>query len=146
VLACRTPGQLLQSNGLGHMGYAIPAAVGAALATGKTTIAMLGDGCALMSLGELAVVAEHTLPIVTIVLVDDDLALIDLKQNKMKMRREAVGFRSPDFAAIARGFGLGAETVTTIDAFDAALAAALASGRPQVIAAQVDPAEYWEQM
>lgn len=146
VLACHTPGQLLQSNGLGHMGYAIPAAIGASIATGRTSIAMLGDGCALMSLGELAVVAERQLPIVTVVLVDDDLALIDLKQDKMKMRREAVGFRSPDFAAIARGFGIAATPVADLAAFDAALEAALAAGQPHLIAAQVDPAEYWDQM
>jgi acetolactate synthase I/II/III large subunit len=146
VLQCKTPGQLLQSNGLGHMGYAIPAAIGAALASKKSVIAMLGDGCALMSLGELALVAETQLPIVTVILVDNDLALIDVKQNKMKMARQGVGFVAPDFEAIAKGFGLAATKVDTIKAFDAALETALASGKPHVIAAHVDPAEYWEQM
>jgi acetolactate synthase I/II/III large subunit len=146
VLQCKTPGQLLQSNGLGHMGYAIPAAIGAALAAQKPVIAMLGDGCALMSLGELALVAERQCPIVSIILVDNDLALIDLKQDKLKMARQAVGFASPDFGLLARGFGLAASDVSGIAEFEAALDAALASGRPHVIAAKVDPAEYWEQM
>ncbi len=146
VLQCQVPGQLLQSNGLGHMGYAIPAAVGAGLASGKPVIAMLGDGCALMSLGELGLLAEKQLPIVTIILVDNDLALIDLKQNKMSMTRQGVGFQAPDFAAIAKGFGLAATTVSDITAFDRVLVAALAAGQPHVIAAKVDPQEYWEQM
>jgi acetolactate synthase I/II/III large subunit len=146
VLQCHTPGQLLQSNGLGHMGYAIPAAIGAALASAKPVIAMLGDGCALMSLGELGLLAEQPLPVVTIILVDNDLALIDLKQNKMKMARQGVAFQSPDFAAIAAGFGLAASTVLDVAAFELALTAALQSGKPHVIAAIVDPQEYWEQM
>lgn len=146
VLQCKTPGQLLQSNGLGHMGYAIPAAIGAGLATQKPVIAMLGDGCALMSLGELALVAELQLPIVTVILVDNDLALIDLKQSKMKMDRQGVGFVAPNFEALAKGFGLAASSVDSIAAFERALDGALSSGKPHVIAANVDPAEYWEQM
>lgn len=146
VIQCVTPGQLLQSNGLGHMGYAIPAAIGAWRADAKPVIAMLGDGCALMSLGELALVAELQASIVTIILVDDDLALIDLKQDKLAMKRQGVGFTSPDFAALARGFGLAASDVSTLSDFEAALATAMASGKPHVIAAKVDPAEYWEQM
>ena len=128
------------------MGYAIPAAIGATLASRKPVVAMLGDGCALMSLGELAVVVELDLPVVTVVLVDDDLALIDLKQSKMSMTRQAVGFRSPDFSAIAQGFGMPSTTVDDTVSFDKALAAAMASGKPHLIAAKVDPAEYWDQM
>lgn len=146
VIACRTPGQLLQSNGLGCMGYAIPSAIGASLATGRQTIAMLGDGCALMSLGEFAVVAELGLPIVSVILVDDDLALIDLKQSKLKMARQGVGFRAPDFSEIARGIGIAATRVTSIAAFETCLDAALRVGTPYVIEALVDPTEYWDQM
>jgi acetolactate synthase I/II/III large subunit len=147
VVQCLTPGQLLQSNGLGCMGYAIPSAIGAALAApDKPVLAMLGDGSALMSLGELAVVAELDLPVVCVIINDDDLALIDLKQSKMNMTRQGVGFKSPQFAQLARGFGLAASRVSSIDAFDAGLAEALSSKRPAVIEALCDPSEYWEQM
>ncbi len=146
VIQCRIPGQLLQSNGLGCMGYAIPAAIGATLASGRQTVAMLGDGCALMSLGELAVIAERRLPIVSIILNDGDLALIDLKQSKMNMKRQGVGFRSPDFAAVAAGFGIEARRVSDIAAFEACFVDALKLGGPYVIEAMVDPAEYWDQM
>ena len=147
VVQCLTPGQLLQSNGLGCMGYAIPSAIGAALVTdGKPVLAMLGDGSALMSLGELAVVAELDLPIVTVIINDDDLALIDLKQSKMNMTRQGVRFKSPQFAELARGFGIAASRVTSIEAFDVALAEALSTKRPAVIEALCDPSEYWEQM
>lgn len=147
VLNCVTPGQLLQSNGLGCMGFAIPAAIGASLAApGRQVMAMLGDGCALMSLGELALLAELGSPVIAIVLNDDSLALIDLKQEKLALARQGVTFASPNFAEIAKGFGIGAERVASISDFERALDAALGQTRPMLIEALVDPAEYREQM
>ena len=147
VLQCRTPGQLMQSNGLGCMGYAVPAAIAAQLVhPERTVVAMLGDGCMLMTQGELALAAERNLPLVVVVLNDAALALIKLKQSKMNMTPRATDFRSPDFAQIAEGFGAKGVRVDTIAAFGHALAEAVASRRFTLIDAQVDPAEYWEQM
>ena len=147
VLQCRTPGQLMQSNGLGCMGYAVPAAIAAQLVhPERPVIAMLGDGCMLMTQGELALAAERELPIVVVVLNDAALALIKLKQSKMNMSPRATDFRSPDFARIAEGFGAKGVRVDTIKAFSQALAEAVASRRFTLIDAQVDPSEYWQQM
>lgn len=171
VIRCRTPGQLLQSNGLGCMGYALPAAIGAQLVhPEKPVVAMLGDGCMLMSQGELAVAAERNLPIVVVVLNDASLSLIKLKQSKMNLAPKAASgvrngtasgvlngttsgvpysstdFVSPRFDLIAEGFGAKGVRVDTLAAFDAALREAVASRRFTVIDCLVDPAEYWEQM
>jgi len=147
VIRCRQPGQLLQSNGLGCMGYAIPAAIGAHLAApDKPVIALLGDGCALMSLGEIALAAELDAPLIIIVLNDDRLALIDLKQNKLQMERRAVAFDSPRFDTLAQGFGASGIAVDTLAGFTAALEQALSTRQLTIIDAKVDPAEYWEQM
>src|SRR5258706_7182312 len=124
VIECLTPGQLIQSNGLGCMGYAIPAAVGASLAApGKSVVAMLGDGCALMSLGEIPLVAKLQLPVTMIVLNDASLALIELKQAKLQLGHRGVTFKSPDFAMLARGFGIEGQRVSTLRAFEERLAA-----------------------
>src|SRR3546814_8915059 len=86
TVKCKSPGQLLQSNGLGCMGYAVPAAIGAQLcAPDKPVVALVGDGCMLMTAGELAVAAEHDLPLVVVVLNDAALTLIKLKQSTMQM-------------------------------------------------------------
>jgi len=147
VLQCRTPGQLMQSNGLGCMGYAVPAAIAAQLVhPERTVVAMLGDGCMLMTQGELALAAERNLPLVVVVLNDSALALIKLKQSKMNMAPRATDFRSPDFAKIAEGFGAKGVRVESIEAFGKALADAVKSRQFTLIDAQVDPAEYWEQM
>ena len=154
VIRCRTPGQLLQSNGLGCMGYAVPAAIGAQLVhPDKPVVAMLGDGGMLMTQGELAVAAERKLPIVVVVLNDASLSLIKLKQSKMNLAPKGAAlpysstdFVSPRFDLIAQGFGAHGVRVDSIAAFDDALRAAVASRRFSVIDAMVDPAEYWEQM
>lgn len=147
AVLCRMPGQLLQSNGLCHMGYALPAAIGAALARpGRPVVALIGDGSLLMSLGDLAVAAEYDLPIVVVVLDDQALALIKLKQAKMQMAPRAVDFAGPRFDLLAQGFGAVGLRVETQAAFEDAFDAALASRKLTVIDAMVDPSEYWDQM
>ena len=129
------------------MGYAVPAAIAAQLVHPEhTVVAMLGDGCMLMTQGELAVAAEHHLPLIIIVLNDATLSLIALKQDKMGMIARGVDFRPPDFAAIARGFGAEAVQVHSLDEFEVAFDAALAARTLTVIEAIVDPTEYWDQM
>ena len=147
VIRCRVPGQLLQSNGLGCMGYALPAAIGAQLVhPDRPVVAMLGDGCMLMTQGELAVAAERRLPLVLVVLNDASLSLIKLKQSKMNLAARATDFDSPRFDIIAQGFGATGVRVNSIAAFEQVLREAVASRRFTVIDAEVDPSEYWEQM
>jgi acetolactate synthase-1/2/3 large subunit len=147
VVRCREPGQLIQSNGLCCMGYAVPAAIGAQLVhPEKMVVALVGDGCMLMSLGELAIAAERGLPIVVVVLDDGALSLIKLKQAKLQMAPRAVDFAAPRFAAIGAGFGAATARVETIEDFAEALRQAVAGRRFTVIDAVIDPAEYMEQM
>ena len=147
AVKCRVPGQLMQSNGLGCMGYAVPAAIGAQLVhPGRPVVTLLGDGCMLMTQGELALAAERDLPIVVVVLNDGALSLIKLKQAKMQMTPRAVDFASPRFDIIGQGFGAGAHRVETLAEFASTLRGAISNRRFTVIDALVDPAEYMEQM
>jgi len=147
AIQCSRPGQLVQSNGLCCMGYAIPAAIGAQLAyPEQTVVAMLGDGCTLMSLGEIGVAMERDLPLVIVVLNDSALALIKLKQSKMNMERRAVDFGAVRFDKVAEGFNAKGVRVENIESFKEALDEAVASRKLTIIDAQIDPSEYWEQM
>src|SRR5579884_4241448 len=77
------PETLLVSNGWSSMGYAIPAALGAKLARPERTVAaVMGDGCFLMMAGEMATAARLGLPIPFVVLNDNWLALIKVKQER----------------------------------------------------------------
>lgn len=144
---CTMPNQLLQTNGLCSMGYAVPAAVGASLvAPDKRIVALVGDGSALMSLGELAVVAEHQLPVTVIALNDASLALIELKQSKLQVETSSVRFKSPNFCDVAKGFGFEAMRVGSNAEFKTAYEKARGLEGPVLIEAICDPREYWDQM
>jgi acetolactate synthase-1/2/3 large subunit len=147
AVKCRAPGQLLQSNGLCCMGYAVPAAIGAQLACPDApVVALVGDGCMLMTAGELPLAAELGLPIVVVVLNDGALSLIKLKQAKMQMAPRAVDFKGPRFDLMGQACGAVGVRVETLAEFEKAFAAAVSSRKFTVIDAVVDPAEYMEQM
>jgi acetolactate synthase-1/2/3 large subunit len=147
VIDCVAPGQLMQSNGLCCMGYAVAAAVGAQLARPENrVVALVGDGSMLMALGDLALVAELALPIIVIVLNDDSLSLIKLKQKKLQLAPQAVDFTSPNFAGIADAMGGIGIRAHSIEAFESAFDEALGQRRFTVIEAMIEPAEYLEQM
>jgi acetolactate synthase I/II/III large subunit len=147
AIDCVAPGQLMQSNGLCCMGYAMAAAIGAQLARPESqVVALVGDGSMLMALGDLAQIAELDLPIIVIVLNDAALSLIKLKQKKLQLAPQAVDFTSPNFSGIAQAMGgVGIRAASLAD-FEAAFDAALGERRFTLIEAMIDPEEYLEQM
>jgi acetolactate synthase-1/2/3 large subunit len=136
------PRRLLISNGLATMGFAVPAAIGAALARpDRPVVCFVGDGGLGMTLAELETIARLQLPITVVVFDDAVLSLIKVKQRASHGGDTAVQYRPVDFAAVARALGLDA---TAVDE-RAALAAALTAGtwdRPRLIDARIDPSPY----
>jgi acetolactate synthase-1/2/3 large subunit len=105
----RRPRTLLTSGGLGTMGFGLPAAIGAALAApGRRVACVSGDGSILMNLQELATLAELDLPVAVLVFNNAQLGLVRQQQQLFYGQRYAASRfqRGPDFAAIARGFGI----------------------------------------
>ena len=119
----------------GTMGYGIPAAIGAAFANPEArAVAFAGDGCALMTLQELATIAEHQLPIVVIVVDNGRYGTIRMHQERdFPGRSIGTEVTSPDFASVARGFGLAATTVHTTEEFISAFDAAFKTGAPHLL-------------
>lgn len=137
------PYRLLISNGLATMGFALPAAIGAALARpDEPVLALTGDGGLSMVLAELETVARLGLPVTVVVFNDAALSLIEIKQQPHHGGPGAVRYRLTDFAAIARASGLDAATVATPDELAAAVADPDGWGRPRLIDARIDPAPY----
>jgi len=109
----RRPRTLLTSGGLGTMGFGLPAAIGAALAleergAGGRVVCVSGDGSILMNIQELATLAELDLPVAVLVFNNAQLGLVRQQQELFYGRRYAAAhFASvPDFAALARAFGV----------------------------------------
>ena len=135
------PLRLLISNGLATMGFALPAAIAAALARpGLPVVCMVGDGGLAMTLAELETLARLQLPVTVVVFDDAALSLIEVKQKPGQGGSGAVRFQPVDFAAVAAAMGLDSTVVTTA----AEAAAALSGGwdRPRLIDARIDPSTY----
>ena len=136
-----SPRSLLISNGLATMGFALPAAIGAALARpGAPVVCMVGDGGLGMALAELETVARLRLPITVVVFDDAALSLIEIKQRHGQGGTAAVRYSPIDFAAVARGIGLDATTVETVGELERALEGGWDT--PRLIDARIDPTPY----
>jgi acetolactate synthase I/II/III large subunit len=138
------PGRLLISSGLATMGFALPAAIAAALcAPGQPVVAFTGDGGLGMTLAEIETAVRLALPIVVVVFNDATLSLIKIKQQAAGQGGgEAVDYGPVSFARAAQAMGAAAAVVRTEAELAQALAAALRRNGPTVIDAAVDPAGY----
>ena len=135
------PLRLLISNGLATMGYALPAAIAAALARpGCPVVCMVGDGGLAMTLAELETLARLQLPVTVVVFDDAALSLIEVKQKAGQGGAAAVRFAPVDYAQVASAMGLESVTVTNA----AEVAAVLAGGwdKPRLVDARIDPSSY----
>jgi len=144
---CSNPNDLLISNGLASMGFALPAAIAsAAHDPRRPVIAFTGDGGLMMCLGELATAAERRAPIVIVVFNDGALSLIDIKQQQRKLPAQGVRWHRYDFAAVARGFGGRGFHASTLTGYRRALRAALSGKGLALIDVLVDPSGYQQQL
>ncbi|RYY48384.1 MAG: thiamine pyrophosphate-binding protein, partial [Comamonadaceae bacterium] len=102
----RRPRDVLISRGLATMAYALPAAIGAALEQpDRPVVAFTGDGGLMMCASELATAVQAGCKITVFVFNDSSIALIGVKQQQRKLRREGMDYTATDFAQVARGFG-----------------------------------------
>lgn len=146
ALACwnaEEPFGVLKSNGLSTMGYALPAAIASSLhQPERPVVAVTGDGGMMMCLSELATALEHDCDITVIVINDDALSLIDIKQQGHQYRSKGVTYPGTDFAACAKAMGCRAWRVEAGDALEPALRDALEGRGPAVIDVVADASGY----
>jgi acetolactate synthase-1/2/3 large subunit len=144
---CAQPGDLLISNGLATMGFAVPAGIAAALHDpGRGALAFTGDGGLLMGLGELATAAVLGLRLVVVAFNDASLSLIDIKKDSRDLPDGALGWPRADLAGAMRALGGIGLTANTEAAFADAMAQACAATGPVLVDAAVDPSGYAAQI
>ncbi|MEL7589183.1 MAG: biosynthetic-type acetolactate synthase large subunit [Prolixibacteraceae bacterium] len=102
------------SGGLGTMGYAIPASVGAQLgAPDRTVVTFVGDGGFQMTLQELGTIVQNKLPVKIILLNNNFLGMVrQWQQLFFEKRYSFTELQNPDFIMITNGFGMPAHKVT----------------------------------
>jgi acetolactate synthase-1/2/3 large subunit len=127
LLEWRTPRTLITSGGAGTMGFAVPAALGAALACPDETIwVVVGDGGFQMTNQELATIRQERIRTVKIAIVNNGyLGMVRQWQELFEGRRySGTPLSGPSFARLAEAYGLLGITVERAE--DAADAIALA--------------------
>jgi acetolactate synthase-1/2/3 large subunit len=137
------PGELLISNGLSTMGFALPAAIAAQLAhPDRRVVCFTGDGGLMMVASELETVVRLGLPIVVVVFDDAALSLIRIKQEQRALADAGVRYSGPDLVALARAFGMEAHVAGSEPELGRSITRALAAPRPALVAARIDPSGY----
>lgn len=119
----------ITSGGLGTMGFALPAAIGAKLAAmERQVIAIVGDGGFQMNIQELGVIAQERLPIKMIILNNQYLGMVRQWQELFfENRYSCTELHNPDFIKIAEGYGIRGRKVVERSDLNAALDEMLAA-------------------
>jgi acetolactate synthase-1/2/3 large subunit len=137
------PNTVFVANGLSAMGYAVPGAVGVKLAQpDRPVVAIVGDGALHMYTGELGTVARLGLPIVVVVIVDQALALIRLKQLRKNLTIVGTEFQPTNYEALAAAFGLDYRLIRAESTAQAILKDSLLLANPVLVEVRVDRNEY----
>ncbi|WP_375580504.1 biosynthetic-type acetolactate synthase large subunit [Marivirga tractuosa] len=102
------------SGGLGTMGFALPAAIGAKFAAPhRQVIAVIGDGGFQMTIQELGVIFETKVDVKILLLNNEYLGMVRQWQDMFfKKRYSSVDMVNPDFQMIAKGYGIESEKVS----------------------------------
>ena len=104
----------ITSGGLGTMGFALPAAIGAKMAApDREVVAIIGDGGYQMTIQELGTIFQQKLPVKIVVLNNEFLGMVRQWQQLFFDKRYAsTEMTNPDFVAIAKGYHIEAQKVT----------------------------------
>lgn len=121
--------------GWGTLGFAFPAAIGAAaseVGRDRPVVSVSGDGGMLFAIGELATAAQEQLPLTAVVVDDEGYGM--LRYGHHPSEKIGTELATPDFAAAARAFGITARRVDGVGAaYERALAEAVASREPNLL-------------
>src|SRR5213593_1360551 len=135
-----SPRSLITSGGLGTMGFALPAAIGAKMARPDAEVwVVVGDGGFQMTMAELATVVQEGLDINVAIINNGYLGMVRQWQEFFYEKRyAATPITGPNFAKLAEAFGIAATTVTKRGDVAGAVEAARRVKRAAVIDFQVE--------
>ncbi len=131
----RNPRTNVTSGGLGTMGFALPAAVGASLgAPNKTVVAVIGDGGFQMTLQELGTIMQYKLKVKILILNNQFLGMVRQWQQLFFDRRYSfTEMTNPNFVQLVAAYGINGMTVKEREELDAAMEAWLSSSDAELL-------------
>jgi len=118
--------RFLTSGGMGSMGFALPAAIGAAFAVpGRPVVVVAGDGGFQSNIQELQTVVRNGLPIKIVILNNGCHGMVRQFQTSYfegRLQSTLWGYSAPDFAAVAAAYGMASRSVSEESDVEASLA------------------------
>jgi acetolactate synthase-1/2/3 large subunit len=122
----------ITSGGLGTMGFALPAAIGAKMAApDREVVAVIGDGGYQMTIQELGTIFQNKLPVKIVVLNNEFLGMVrQWQQLFFEKRYASTEMLNPNFVAIAQGYYIEAKKVTKREDLAAAVKEMIDSDGP----------------
>lgn len=131
----KQPDSYITSGGLGTMGFALPAAIGAKVAKPhREVIVVVGDGSFQMNIQELATLAQEKIPVKIVLLNNNFLGMVrQWQQLFFEKRYSFVNLENPDFVNVAKGFYVDANKVEDRKELSKSLDALLKSKKPQLL-------------
>ena len=122
------------STGYGTLGFGLPAALGAKIGRpDRPVVALIGDGGIQFTIGELATAVELGLPVPILLWNNQGYGEIKQYMADRDIPQIGVDIYTPDFQAIAKGFGCHASKAESFAHLQSALRAAVVADRPTVI-------------
>jgi acetolactate synthase I/II/III large subunit len=134
---------LVTSGGLGTMGFALPAAIGAKLAAPNTeVIAIIGDGGFQMTIQELGTIKQTGLPVKIIILDNNYLGMVRQWQEMFFNKRYSyTELINPDFVTIAKGYHIKALKISKRENLNDAMDIMLKTNEPFILDIEVEKEE-----
>ncbi|MGW1326686.1 thiamine pyrophosphate-binding protein [Streptomyces antibioticus] len=127
------PNRMHSAQGAGGLGYAFPAALGAAVADPtRPVLAVSGDGGALYSIAELATARQHGLDVTWLIVDDGGYGILREYMTDAYGEATATDLTRPDFVTLAESFGVPA-ALTSPETLETDLTKALATPGPSVV-------------
>lgn len=136
-LSFRDAGRYRVSVGYGSMGHFTAGALGAALASGRRTVALVGDGAMLMN-NEINTAVQYGAPAVWVVLNDGRYGMVEQGMRALGYQPVEAEFPEVDFVAVARAMGADGVHAREESEVAAALRWALSADGPVVVDVSID--------
>lgn len=134
--------RMLVAGGMGAMGFALPAGIGAVMAArGNRAVVIAGDGGIQINIQELDTIAKHRLPVKIFIMNNGCLGMVRQFQDMyFESRRQSTveGYNCPDLKAIAEAYGIPTRSIEAMDEAEAVIADVMRNGEPMLVDVRVD--------
>lgn len=131
--------RMLNSGGMGAMGFALPAAIGSALLVpNNNVIAIVGDGAVQLNIQELDTIVRYKLPIKIFVMNNNSLGMVrQFQELYFEGRKQSTVYEAPDFCHIAKAYGIESFNIVQWDEAERVVRKAFSHNGPVLINVEV---------